>query len=638
MIQPVLQRPNQALPNTVTDSQLQEALSSMILSASGWRKVFAPSGDHGEETLPSPQDRLLALAMGQVWGNLLHSHKNLSSPITVLVATDTRPTGPELAHMLIRGLLATGCQVHMAGVASAPEAMAHSAMDANIDAFAYISASHNPLGHNGVKFGIGGGVIPGTQAAPLIAIYRQLIHEEGVAQRLMKVASSIDENTLDAIYAQSPLVKAEALAHYRKFLQEIAGGPGDEQAQQNTREALAQALQSNPITVLADLNGSARCTSSDWDYLKDLGVDFQPFNTTPGQVVHAILPEGESLEPCRLALEEAHAKNPSALIGYVPDNDGDRGNLVIWDESIQGARILEAQEVFALSSLAELSCAVWADKEHSPKMALAVNGPTSLRVREIAKAFGAEVHEAEVGEANVVNRAAELRNKGYRVRLLGEGSNGGTITHPAEVRDPLNTLTALIKLLRLPAQANKPSPFEDWCQKSGQDCPKEAPKDCGTLVATLPPYSTTPASAKRALMQIHSPSHGSLKACWEEVFQEQWALHSSSLAKAYGFSCWREVNNEGTTSRVGVGPEQRSGAMTGGLKVIFSTKEGQDVGFLWMRGSGTEPVFRVMAEIKGTQTEAEQLLIEWHRTMVAEADRRACGGSGNAIVMASPVR
>ena len=36
-------------------------------------------------------------------------------------------------------------------------------------------------------------------------------------------------------------------------------------------------------------------------------------------------------------------------------------------------------------------------------------------------------------------RAAELRREGYRVRLLGEGSNGGTITHPAEKFDRVLT-------------------------------------------------------------------------------------------------------------------------------------------------------------------------------------------------------
>ena len=68
--------------------------------------------------------------------------------------------------------------------------------------------------------------------------------------------------------------------------------------------------------------------------------------------------------------------------------------------------------------------------------AVVVNGPTSMRIERIAEAYGAGVFRAEVGEANVVNLAAARRSGGYEVRILGEGSNGGNITHPATVRDP----------------------------------------------------------------------------------------------------------------------------------------------------------------------------------------------------------
>ena len=59
-----------------------------------------------------------------------------------------------------------------------------------------------------------------------------------------------------------------------------------------------------------------------------------------------------------------------------------------------------------------------------------------MRIEEIAEAFYASVYRAEVGEANVVNLARSLRDKGFTVPILGEGSNGGNITHPAAVRIP----------------------------------------------------------------------------------------------------------------------------------------------------------------------------------------------------------
>ena len=61
----------------------------------------------------------------------------------------------------------------------------------------------------------------------------------------------------------------------------------------------------------------------------------------------------------------------------------------------------------------------------------------------------------------------------------------------------------------------------------------------------------------------------------------------------------------------------------GGLKIIFSDRNGTEKGFIWMRGSGTEPVFRILADSEGADTEKERWLIEWQRNLVSEADRRA---------------
>ena len=44
------------------------------------------------------------------------------------------------------------------------------------------------------------------------------------------------------------------------------------------------------------------------------------------------------------------------------------------------------------------------------------------------------------------------------------------------------------------------------------------------------------------------------------------------------------------------------------------------VAFIWMRGSGTEPVFRIMADIKGYDQAAEEYLVQWQGEMVRKAD------------------
>lgn len=603
---------------------IHDALDTMILSSSGWRKIFAQDGENGINPSVKEADLLLAVGMGLNWSRWLENH--FQRPATVLVGTDTRPTGPALAGMIIAGLESGGSSVHYAGTAAAPEIMARCKKDERIDAFAFVSASHNPVGHNGVKFGLDGAVIGGNDARQLIAEFHTMINDVQAEANLRQIARKAQPRSADAAE------KAECLRVYKAFLEEIAGGPEGSRNGPDTLTVLHQALHEQPIRIIADLNGSARCVSVDRDYLCGLGVALETFNDNAGDIAHQILPEGMALEPCRLALEKAHKTDHSALIGYVPDNDGDRGNLVIWDESIGTARSLEAQEVFAITVLAEFAAAKWASGTSARGgSALVVNGPTSHRVRDIATLYGAEVHEAEVGEANQVNRAAELRQQGYQVRLLGEGSNGGAITHPATVRDPLNTISALLKLLRLPAGQGQLNPFEDWCRLRGIPYCGDSygPAD---ILASLPQFTTTAASAERAVISIETTDQGRFKTEWESLFLHQYSRHKEKLAEEYGFTEWIELNNEGTTSRNGMGSQVRSGKQSGGLKILFRNRIGEDAGFLWMRGSGTEPVFRVMTEIRGDRLEAERKLTNWHRGMVRAADRKACGSSQSCSI------
>jgi phosphoglucomutase len=58
----------------------------------------------------------------------------------------------------------------------------------------------------------------------------------------------------------------------------------------------------------------------------------------------------------------------------------------------------------------------------------------------------------------------------------------------------------------------------------------------------------------------------------------------------------------------------------GGLKLHFLNGAGLPVAAIWMRGSGTEPVFRVMADAEGQDRGFERELIFWQRRMVVEAD------------------
>ena len=620
--------------------KLGETISRMIISASGWRGIFAE--DKNEESAAkgiSEAHSIIAATAARVFSAYLGD--KAPGKNAVLVGRDTRPTGEAIADSVIRSLLAEGREVRYTGISAAPEIMAYARSgDGGVAGFIYISASHNPIGHNGIKFGLtDGGVLQADESAKLISAFRSLTDSpESIEQMKESIGSTKDED-LSAIRSASEIWKRASLAAYRNFTAEVISGYVKKAGQEEFFAALRKGLEAHPIGIAADFNGSARTVSIDRDFLQSLGAGFYSINNKPGEITHRIVPEGESLDACRAFLEELHMKDPSVILGYMPDCDGDRGNLVIWDEGIKKARSLEAQEVFALACMAELSSLVWSGElkydsqgRALTKVALAVNDPTSLRIDRIAGAFGAEVFRAEVGEANVVGLARKLRKEGYLVRILGEGSAGGTITHPSAVRDPLDTLGAILKLLAIRSGREEDGMglFQIWCSFPEQAGIYRDDFSLADIITSLPAFISTGAYTDDALLKVNTADHGLLKDRYQKIFLREWEEKRGILKEQYGITGWKAIAYNGLTEKRGVTGFGEAGR--GGLKIEFfrqasqadpsQADSGPDEAFacIWMRGSGTEPVFRVMADVEGSDPEPERFLIEWQRRMVLEAD------------------
>jgi phosphoglucomutase len=611
----------------------------MILSVSGWRGVFAASGD-GESRGPdiSAAHKVIAATAAMTFAEYLKKSFDMEHPALIL-GMDTRPTGPLIAGVMIRAFLAGGCDVRFASVTPAPEIMAYARRcgtgqegPGRVQGFAYISASHNPAGHNGLKFGLtDGGVLPGPGAAELTGDFRaRMASPRRIAAAVSAVSRGQENAALGRIYGDARRIKQEAYSAYLLFTHEVVtGASGDRrEEQQALLDTIAGGLARYPLGILADFNGSARTVSIDRDFLGSLGIDLRGMNEAPGEIAHRIVPEGESLEPCRLGLEELHRENPAFMLGYVPDCDGDRGNLVIWDEGEGRARCLEAQEVFALACVSELAHLVWTgelsyDNKGNAlnKAAVAVNDPTSMRIDRIARAFDVPVFRAEVGEANVVGLARKLRERGYTVRILGEGSAGGNITYPSAVRDPIDTVLALVKLLTIRSGGDKKGFFELWCDLSDQAEVYRPDFTLSDIIASLPAFITTGAYSPEAQLRVTTADHGLLKERYQGIFLRDWEERKEHLRARYGLTGWTAAAYTGMEEKLGISRFSEAGR--GGLKILFTNQAGHISACVWMRGSGTEPVFRVMADAEGPDKRLERELIEWQRRMVLEADAGA---------------
>ena len=75
--------------------ELQQAFEKMILSASGWRKVFAQSGNENDGTPEiSTADRDIVFLAAQSFAEFLQAE--FPAIRTIIVARDSRPTGAAL--------------------------------------------------------------------------------------------------------------------------------------------------------------------------------------------------------------------------------------------------------------------------------------------------------------------------------------------------------------------------------------------------------------------------------------------------------------------------------------------------------------------------------------------------------------
>ena len=586
---------------------------NMILSASGWRKVFAVSGNEQDASPEiTESDWALAVTAANVFFDYVKEKSGQDMPVIAL-GIDSRPTGPALADAMIHALIKKGALIQYSAVTSAPEIMAYAR---KLDGFIYISASHNPIGHNGIKFGLNdGGVLNAAENKILTQEFLKRLSDDQQLQKDVINATKCSSSELQAVYQVKDSSKHNALHAYKAFADATISGTEDKEEQKAFFAQLDAAIAENPagIGIVCDFNGSSRYLSIDREYFASHKIHFHSINEF--RIAHEIIPEAENLVHVAAEMEKLHKEGyNNVLLGYMPDCDGDRGNLVYWDEKKQKAEILKAQEVFSLSVLAELTFSIWQNKgKEGFKPAVAVNCPTSMRIEEIVHTLGGEVFRAEVGEANVVNLAKEKRAEGYNVRILGEGSNGGTITHPAAVRDPLNTIFAILKLMLI----RENGLYQIWCKKAG--IPYKENFTLTDVLDSLPKYTTTGVSEERAVLKITTADHSVLKAKFQKEFEADFQARKEELKAKYGIESWEAIITNGTKESRNI--KDFSLSQKGGLKILFKDKDNKAHSFIWMRGSGTEPVFRIMCDVKGDHKDWEAELLEWESKLIHKADK-----------------
>lgn len=288
----------------------------------------------------------------------------------VVVCRDGRSTGPMVKHAVVSSLLACGCRVIDAGVASTPTCGVL-VQETGAAAGLQITASHNPPEWNGIKpFSPQGSVFDAETGARLIEIL-----ESGAFRRVAWDGVGSVETPADP-----------SAAHLARVLSLI-----DVESVRNRR-----------FKVVLDCNhGSGGVLGP--RLLNDLGCEVRVLGGEPdGRFDHNPEPVRENLAGLCEAVREFGAD-----VGFAQDPDADR--LAIVDET--GRYIGE-----------ELTPALCADFVLANRPGpLVVNASTSRVSADVAAKHGCEFHRSHVGEANVVAKMLEVD------AVVGGEGNGGVI-------------------------------------------------------------------------------------------------------------------------------------------------------------------------------------------------------------------
>ncbi len=310
----------------------------------------------------------------------------------VLIGRDARPTGELITAFVSSVLNAMGIDVLDAGIVPTPTVLL-GVREENLDGGMIITASHNPVQWNALKFVKRGGVFTGEKDVEWI---KSVLNEPFVQVFYDKIGHTTSDTCFFNLHIQKVVKAVQA----------------DKICKKNFRVLL------DPVN-----SAGSKITS---ELLKNLGCEVKVIHgEMNGTFERPTEPNPENL---------THLKDEilsfGADVAFAQDPDADR--LVIADEK---GNVLSEELTVGLAVDAVLS---------RKKGDVVVNISTSMINDHLAEKYGVSLDRSKVGEANVVEL---IDRKGA---LIGGEGNGGVI-YPAinKARDSLVGIALVIEYLAL---------------------------------------------------------------------------------------------------------------------------------------------------------------------------------------------
>lgn len=361
------------------------------LSVTGYRAIW---GEDLNEQIAYTYARAYAKTIKQ-------KYAEKKEEIKILVGRDGRTTGPLILGAIKQAFLDEGISIIYAGILPTPT-MLLLVKKLNFDAGVMITASHNPIEYNGIKFIVEGGRLTNANETEEIRKhFDNLTMEEKFID--VNILEKDEPNTDNKEYRK---------IHIDEILKHI-----DLDLIKNKKFKVAL----DPIN-----SGGSIITQ---ELLKELNCEVFVINgEMTGIFAHRPEPLPENLqEIAKFTLEK------NCDIGFAQDPDADR--LVVINEK----GIIVSEECTLALCVKNVLNKTAGD--------LVINLSTSSMSADIAKDLGRKVYRTKIGEANVVEKILEVN-----APIGGEGSSGAIYPTVNTARDSLVGIALVLELL---AKENK---------------------------------------------------------------------------------------------------------------------------------------------------------------------------------------
>jgi phosphomannomutase len=291
---------------------------------------------------------------------------------TLVIGRDSRPTGPQIQNLLMAYCQMAGVQVISLGLASTPtvELMVQ---NSDAEGGVIITASHNPVEWNALKFLKSDGTFPGPEEVK--ALFKIADHDQFVWPKWNQLSGE-------------PVLADGDQAHIQNIL--------------GLSCLDLETIRKSKFRVAVDsVNGAGSFLIP--ALLKELGCQvFSIYDNPDGT-----FPRGPEPIPEALIDLGQHIRQNNCDVGFALDPDADRCALCDESGSPMGEEYTLAIAVDALLA-----------KTPGP---VTINLSSSLLNQDVAQRYGQKLYRSEVGEINV-----SLMMKSTHSIIGGEG-NGGVI-------------------------------------------------------------------------------------------------------------------------------------------------------------------------------------------------------------------